>query len=601
MKQISTNLFLYEDTCNVYIIRKEKTAILIDFGDGGVLEKLSSIGIKSVSDILMTHHHRDQAQGLHKAVKAGIRIWVPHVEQDLFHSMNEHWNAREIDNNYNMRQDRFSILHSVPVYNILKDYSMHVFHGMKFNILPTPGHTMGSITIMGQIDGKHVAFTGDLIYAPGKVWSMSATQWSYNGGEGIALSVLSLLDLKDQNFDLLLPSHGHIMDHPIEAIDLLIERFTKLMTARKQNPRLLQLREKPYEAITPHLLKNRTSMANSYVLLSKTGKALFIDFGYDFIGGMAAGSDRASRRPWLSTLSKLKEEFNVNKIDVVIPTHYHDDHIAGINLLRDVEGTEVWCPENFANILEKPKNYNLPCLWYDSIKVDRKLALYHKIQWEEYEFTLYEQPGHTLYAVAISFQIDGKQVVAIGDQYQGDEGDYNYVYHNKFRIKDYVDSAELYKKIKPDILISGHWDPIYVTEDYLQLIEEKGILLQELHNDLLPLEEIDFGVEGFGATILPYQSFVRAGETFSVTVEIKNPYPIETLVRTSMVTPKDWEVEKKIYERIVSGNKSVCFQTSITIPKGTTGYRERIAIDITVGDQQFGQHAEALVSIMNSK
>lgn len=438
MKKISKNLFLFEDTCNVYVIKTGVTAVLIDFGDGKVLQHLGTIGVDKVTDIFMTHHHRDQGQGLPIAVQEGIRIWVPHIEQDLFHQINEHWKAREITNNYNMRQDRFSLLHSIPVYGTLKDYSTHVINGISLTIIPTPGHTTGSITVIAEVDGKKTAFTGDLIYAPGQVWSMAATQWSYNGGEGIALSILSLLDVKDRKPNQLLPSHGQLMDVPSEAIDLLIERLTALMKQRNQNPRLLKLRENPYEAIIPHLLINNTSMSNAYVVLSESGKALFIDFGYDFISGIAAGSDRASRRPWLYTLSKLKEQYGVKKIDVVIPTHYHDDHVAGMNLLRDVEGTQIWCPENFSDVLENPQKYDLPCLWYDPFKVDRQLPINKKIKWEEFEFTIYEQSGHTLYAAAIEFTVDGKKVLAIGDQYQGSSGASNYVYHNRLRMSGLI-------------------------------------------------------------------------------------------------------------------------------------------------------------------
>ena len=598
MRQITTNLFQFESTCHVYVIKLEENAILIDFGNGDILDSLHLIGVKKVTDILMTHHHRDQAQGLELAVKEGIRIWVPHGEQDLFGKADQHWQAREIDNNYNMRQDRFSVLQSVPFYQTLQDYAKPTINGLEFTIIPTPGHTIGSITLMAALDGKQVAFSGDLIYAPGKVWSLAATQWSYNGGEGLALSTLSLLDLKERNPDLLLPSHGEVMEEPIKAMNLLIERLTGLMKQRKQNPRLHELRETPYEALTPHLLKNRTSMAHSYVLLSESRKALVIDFGYDFIGGHASGSDRASRRPWLYTLSTLKRQYNVEKIDVVIPTHFHDDHVAGINLLREVEGAKVWCPENFSDILENPKKYNLPCMWYDPIDVNRVLPLEKKIKWEEYELTIYEHPGHTLYAAAIYFKVDGKQVLAIGDQYQEIE-DFNYVYHNRFRISDYIASAELYKNLKPDFLISGHWDPVYVTEDYLQKIEEKGNALERLHRELLPLEEVDFGAEGIGAVIQPYQTTIQAGETFRVTVEIRNPFAEERVAVAKMVTPKGWQVKNHEFRKNLAGKEFAQFAVYITVPYGTQGYRERIAIDLTIGNHCFGQQAEALVSIIN--
>ena len=109
--------------------------------------------------------------------------------------------------------------------------------------------------------------------------------------------------------------------------------------------------EQPYEEITPHLLRNRTSISNSYVLLSNSGKALLIDYGYDFVPGHLVGPDRAMHRPWLYTLPVSKRDYSVHSIDAVIATYYHDDHVAGLNLLRDVEGTQVWAGESFADIL----------------------------------------------------------------------------------------------------------------------------------------------------------------------------------------------------------------------------------------------------------
>ncbi|MEP7294312.1 MAG: MBL fold metallo-hydrolase, partial [Chloroflexota bacterium] len=347
MRQLSDNLFLFEDTCNVYVIRSGEQAVLVDFGAGDVLDHLGEIGVRRISAVLVTHHHRDQVQGLPRAVELGIPIYVPHSEQDLFHSVDAHWQAREIYNNYNSRQDRFSLLESVPVAGTLKDYSSYTFANHEFSVLPTPGHTHGSLTLLATVDGKRAAFSGDLISAPGKVWSMAATQWTYNGAEGVAASIPSLLDLKDRQPDLLLPAHGEPINEPIPAIDLLVERLRQLLELRGQNPHLFELHAQPYEALTPHLLKHRASFANFYVLLSESGKALLIDFGYDFVTGevMRFGSDRASRRPWMHTFPALKQQFGVSQIDVVMPTHFHDDHVAGINLLRAAEGTKVWASE----------------------------------------------------------------------------------------------------------------------------------------------------------------------------------------------------------------------------------------------------------------
>lgn len=457
LTQLSDSLYSFADTCNVYAVVSGSDAVLIDFGSGAIMDRLPDIGVTRVTDILMTHHHRDQGQGLRRAADAGIPIRVPHTEQDLFRDSDAHWQSRDIANHYNTRQDRFSLLASVPVASTLHDYAVYTFGGIAYTVVPTPGHTIGSITLLAAIDGATVAFSGDLVAAPGKLWSLAATQWTYNGAEGVPATIASLLDLRERwRPDRLLPSHGEPIDDVAGAVGRLVPLLAELMDRRGHNPRLFAHRDKPYEAITPHLLRARQSTANYYVLLSDSGKALLIDFGYDFMTGFAAGADRASRRPSLYSIPALKRQYGVTRIDVALPTHYHDDHVAGFNLLRDVEGTQVWAAANFADVLRRPDQYDLPCLWYDPIPVDRVLPLGEPVAWEEYEFRLYAQPGHTLYAVAVAFEADGRRVLAVGDQHQGADGlQYNYVYANRFRMGDYAETAALYRRAAEAMVRSG--------------------------------------------------------------------------------------------------------------------------------------------------
>lgn len=605
MLKLSEHLYRHTDTCHVYALVDGDSAVLIDFGAGDVLDELAAIGVRRVTDVLMTHHHRDQGQGLCRAVAAGARIWVPHAEQDLFACVDAHWQGRSVYNNYNVRQDRFSLLEPVSIAGTLRDYEMRRFGACEVQVIPTPGHTIGSISLLAEADGRRVAFTGDLIAGPGQVWSLAATQWTYNGGEGLPYTALSALDIRDRRPDLLLPSHGEAITDVAAAVDLLSARLAELMWLRQQNPRLFTLRDHPYAPITapaegrPHLLRNRTSMANSYVLLSESGKALFVDFGYDFLAGHAAGDDRASRRPWLYTLPSLKREFGVSKIDVVIPTHYHDDHVGGCNLLRAVEGTAVWAAETFADVLERPADYDLPCLWYDPIPVDRRLPTGQPFRWEEYELTLYPLPGHTQYAVAVAFEVDGVRALATGDQHEGDDGvRLNYVYQNRFRAGDYRETAALYCALEPQLILSGHWEPQWVTPAYLCEIVERGAALERLHHDLLPAAP-NPGVEGFIARLSPYQAEARGGEPVAYTVELRNPFGEAADAVARVVAPPGWTVEPADGElRVALGpyeTKPVGFR--VRPAAGQTVRRARIAVDVTVGGARFGQQAEALVTV----
>lgn len=601
MRRLSENLYRHEDSCVVYLLKDGESGVLVDFGLGSVLDHLPAAGVERVSDVLITHHHVDQAGGLERAAAQGIRVWVPHSEQDLFHSVEDHWQARELDNSYNTREDRFSLLSDVPVHATLRDYDALSLGAIDLRVLPTPGHTTGSISLLATVDGRRVAFTGDLIYAPGKVWSLAATQWSYNGAEGVAASVASLLDLRQRRVETLLPSHGEPMHDPEKAIDQLVDHLLQLLRERQQNPRLLELRAVPYERLTPHLLRNRTSLAYHYVLLSKSGKALYIDFGYDFLTGLAAGYDRASRRPWLYTLPSLKRDFGVTKVDVAIPTHYHDDHVAGLNLLRRVEGTAVWAADLFADVLELPTAYDLPCLWYDPIAVDRRLPLETPIAWEEHELTLHHLPGHTHFAVAVAFQVDGQRVVAIGDQYQGGDGaQWNYVYQNGFGVDDYVESAALLERLRPELVLTGHGDPYRPDEAYLERLRRRGELLGRLHRQLLPDQRLSAGAFGAGgpeASIRPYRSTVARGALLELEVRVRSFSPSEQTVVVDLEAPPGFSVRPRRVATRVPPRGSEVVRFEVVAEDASPSRRYRFAAILTVADRPRGRVAEALVSV----
>jgi glyoxylase-like metal-dependent hydrolase (beta-lactamase superfamily II) len=600
--QVAPDVFRFADTVNVHLIRSGRDAILVDFGSGDVLAHLGEFGVDRVTDLLLTHHHRDVTQGLARARDAGIRIWAPPTERDLIAAADEHWQMRPLDNIYDLREDRFTLLEDVPIDGVVAEYRTVRYGDVDVLTIPTPGHTPGSVSYLIDRDGRRLAFTGDLIAAPGKVWSLAATQWTYTGIEGLGATILSALDLLDQSPDLVLPAHGEPIDDPSAALTLLTTRLQALIDMRSPEWQPADLRRRPYLEISRHLLRNRTSVSNSYTLLSDSGAALVIDYGYDFTAVLPGGTDRSSRRPWLPTIPALKRDHGVDRIEVAVPTHYHDDHVAGFNLLRDVEGTEVWAAENMVDLLQEPRRFDLPCLWYEPIPVDRSIPYEQPIRWHEYELTLHRLPGHTLFAAAIELEVDGRKVVATGDQQDGRwvAGErpemLNYQYRNGFRFDDFTASADLYRRLKPDILISGHWLPRPVTDEYLDHLREAGEELARLHRDLLPLDVVDFGAGGFGARIEPYRSDVVAGSVVELAVTIRNPFDRAAEADVSIVVPTGWSGEPPTC-RVPLGareERSVGFSVRVG-PEPRR--RARVGADLTVGGVRFGQQAEALVTV----
>jgi glyoxylase-like metal-dependent hydrolase (beta-lactamase superfamily II) len=231
--EISPDLFLFPDTCNVYLIRRGDCALAVDFGSGHVLDHLGQLGIGAVDAVLHTHHHRDQAEGDRRAVEAGVPIHVPSHERHLFDQVEIFWATKQLYDVYNVRNTYFALTESVPVAGVLEDYGVFSWEGLEIRILPTPGHTLGSVTLLCTIDGVRAAMVGDLIHSPGKVHSLFDLQYSYGALDGIEATVLSLNHLEEQQPDLLCPSHGTVMSDPDAAFRQTKEnlrRFYRLGT-----------------------------------------------------------------------------------------------------------------------------------------------------------------------------------------------------------------------------------------------------------------------------------------------------------------------------------------------------------------------------------
>jgi hypothetical protein len=204
-----------------------------------------------------------------------------------------------------------------------------------------------------------------------------------------------------------------------------------------------------------------------------------------------------------------------------------------------------------------------------------------------------------LYAAAISFEVDGTRVLVTGDQQGGGDADrhdvLNYQYRNRFRIDDYVASAELYARLRPELLLTGHWAPRRVTDGYLEALSDDGRRVADLHRALLPLDDVDFGAEGFGARMRPYRTTVAAGQRAALVVEVRNPFGRDAAAEVRLGLPHGWTASPEAVELQLSGHgeAAATFQVTVAGPPGLGV----VAADLTVDGQRFGEQAEALVTV----
>ncbi|MBV9404346.1 MAG: MBL fold metallo-hydrolase, partial [Acidobacteriaceae bacterium] len=346
-EKLSDNLFVLEDTCNVYLIRKGNRAVLIDFGSGKILDFLVDLGVSRVDWILHTHHHRDQAQGDLLATAQRIPIAVPEHERQFFEAVENFWRNRRIFELYDMKNDFFSLTTNVPVTALLRDYATFSWEGFDFFVQPTPGHTPGSITLLATVDSKRVAFSGDLMHSPGKLQTLYDLQYYYQEHEGVDFSIYSLTELSKWNPDLLCPSHGQPVSNPLPGMEELSRKLRDWHAYWYAHPPTSDL--EPY-AVTPHLTASTQSTSSFYAIISNSGKALFVDYGsasWTFFQVFSRYVDTFDRMRFVEhSIEKLRARYGLKSIDVAMPSHIHDDHLNGFPYLAGRYGTKVWCYEN---------------------------------------------------------------------------------------------------------------------------------------------------------------------------------------------------------------------------------------------------------------
>lgn len=267
--RLSPSLWWYRDTCNVFLWTAGEVGLLIDFGSGGILDVLEQTGVREIVAIAHTHHHRDQCGGDDRAVELGLPIWVPERERGLFDSTEAFWRLRRTYDSYDASSLGFTRSLSIPVARGLADHERVPWVGGTLEVLPTPGHTKGSISLLAEIDGTSVAFTGDLIAGPGRVPTLHDLQWQYGMPDAVGAALHSVTAMAGRGPKRLLPSHGAPMDDGPAALQALagnLRDLARLLAEIRRNrlwttwPSSV---DQPLAQVLPHLWVNAHSLANS--------------------------------------------------------------------------------------------------------------------------------------------------------------------------------------------------------------------------------------------------------------------------------------------------------------------------------------------------
>jgi hypothetical protein len=135
-----------------------------------------------------------------------------------------------------------------------------------------------------------------------------------------------------------------------------------------------------------------------------------------------------------------------------------------------------------------------------------------------------------------------------------------------------------------------------VDAGYLEYLRLAGYDLDETHEALLPLDELDLGADTVLCRLTPYRSAVTAGQRIVLTATVRNPHRVAARAVLRPVVPAGWTSDEDAVSVDLDPGEEV--RVPLALTAGPDAHpRSRVAVDVTIGGLRLGQHAEAIVAV----
>jgi glyoxylase-like metal-dependent hydrolase (beta-lactamase superfamily II) len=629
--QLASDLFVWTDTCNVYVLRDGDAALLIDLGDGSVLDYLDEIGVKRVEWVLFTHHHREQCQGAPPAAKyhtlqsvntQPIQFAAPEAERALF--------ERPADfRKMNVRLgDAFTIhgssyvrppIQPIPLDRAFKTNAPFTWRGHEFVCLDTRGNSPGSMTYLLQRGSNTLAFSGDVMLDGATMHTWFDTEWDYGFAAGLKALRQSVARLEAVQPDVLLPSHGKIIREPLKQLRQYADKLERLqkLYLRGYDPEggSVAFQDKVSTPtlvsnvfqVSPHLFKFKRPnfWPNFGLILADTGRALVVDCGLldeTFLD---------------AALDGMRQQFGLKAIDAVIVTHMHGDHFLEAPHLRAKWGAQIWALDNMVDKMEHPEwfDYAAPIQAYGKknpdgspmagVRVDRAFKPGESFTWEGHRFTVDWMPGQTEFALCLHGMIDGRKVAFTGDNIFGDPDDPRQtgheamVAHNSAILEEgYLYAGEYLKRLQPDILIGGHSfvmdRPAQFIERYCRWACEMREAFRELSSEL----DYRYWFDPFWVRAEPYRLALRPGDSAEVELRVRNFLRHRQTHRLAIHTPPGVVAHPAVLEGELAGNSRGSFPIRVRAAPDAAKGTHLLAMDVTLDGRRYGERFDFIVQVV---
>lgn len=514
--------------------------------------------------IFITHHRRDVVTAAFDGVRDRdrVRIYAPKAERELFEQPHEFWESFWTKRFHDYAQQTTKILTAPQkIDRYLSSNSMFVStetypSGVKIRrirTLETPGFTRGALSYIVEIDGKRVAFTGDLIYGDGQLFDLYSFQdvipeakiGGYHGhASRLAMLIPSLKKVAAEKPDLIIPARGPVIRNPQEAIAKLIGRveayYRNYLSTNalnwyfKEERMTIKGRRVLGEAAEVKLMPLSVhEKTPDWIWENSTSRMLISDDGHGFL--LDCGYQRV-----IDGVNQLMKDGLVKKVDGIFVTHYHDDHTNMVQAAAEEFGCPIYSTLEYEDILENPGAYHMPATTDKAMKDVTGLKNGHKMKWKEFDLEFQFYPGQTLYHGAVLVRRNGgTPYYFVGDAFSPSGMD-DYCLLNRNLLHDDAGYPFCLKKVRElgsDYwLINEHIPYVFrFSEKELDYLETNLQKRKEILAELLPWDDINYGIDEQWATFYPRGVLAKPDKPIELQVRILNHSPI---ARTFKVTPR---------------------------------------------------------------
>ncbi|MEN8202775.1 MAG: MBL fold metallo-hydrolase [Bacteroidota bacterium] len=598
-----------EDDVNGVLIRRNNETLVI-------------YGLPQDRDIrpehlLLTHCRRDLLWTAGYMIEKGVKTSVPAEEYNLFTKTDSFWQDFSYSRfeDYDQQTSKYPTK-TLDVSGTFQGGDLFHWQDLEFEVLQTPGYTRGAISYISRIDGKKIAFTGDLIYGDGQLLDLYSLQdripeleiWGYHGfASRMAALTGSLQAIKALQPDIIVPSRGPVIKDPDKAIDMMTDRLQRLYanylstTAFRWytgDEKQIALAERmqvdnagidwmPMAATRDEYPAWLQHVNNSVLIRSETGATFLID----------CGEQDTYRR-----FSDPKEELSQLDIDGIFITHYHNDHTEFIPALLDRHQCPVYTTEELRDILENPGAYRMPAMTRMPIHNIRVVPDRHTMQWNEFKFTFYNFPGQTIYHNAMLVESKEDTIFFIGDSFSPSGID-DYCLQNRNILETgqgYYYCLEVLRKMPVNTwLVNQHIHTLFsFPTEQLDFMEQKLKDREEILAELSPWEAANYLIDEQWVRYYPYGSSIQRGEEQELRIIVKNhqtgncTYRVEPGIHTAGLS-----VSPGYQDLTLPGKKedTLTFTLSV-LPQADTGLHVLTA-DISYDDKHLHEWCEAMIEV----